>query len=299
MLIATAARDEDHRQATLTAYAAAVCAAMDAIDAALPDGLELDDLSRHVGFSPYWFHRVFTALLGETPGAYARRARLAWAAGRLRSGGQSITELALECGYATPSAFTRAFRQVFGRAPSELRGDEPARRRVAPGELVDRWRAAKELTMNLEIRDFEPRTVAYVRHVGPYEGVGRAWGKLMMWAGMNRLLKGAPELLGISYDDPHLVAPERLRHDACVVVPAGTQGKGDVGIREIAGGRYAVARHVGPYSRLDETYTALLRDWLPGSGHSPRDEPCLEFYRNDPRQTPEAELITDVCVAIS
>ena len=59
-----------------------------------------------------------------------------------------------------------------------------------------------------------------------------------------------------------------------------------------------MATHHGPYDKLNETYAALMGQWLPAHGREPRMDPCLEFYLNDPQTTAPADLLTDVCVPL-
>jgi AraC family transcriptional regulator len=66
--------------------------------------------------------RVVTAAGGEAPASLRRRVLLERAAFRLLEGGFRILEIALEAGYASHEAFTRAFRRAYGSAPSEWRG---------------------------------------------------------------------------------------------------------------------------------------------------------------------------------
>jgi len=73
-------------------------------------------------FSPYHFHRIFAAFTGEPLAAFIRRLRLECAAQRLVHLDASVTEIALDAGYETPAAFTRAFSAHFGVAPSAYRG---------------------------------------------------------------------------------------------------------------------------------------------------------------------------------
>lgn len=73
-------------------------------------------------------------------------------------------------------------------------------------------------------------------------------------------------MLGVSYDDPEVTAPEKLRYDAALTVREGVEGEGDVGVQTIGPGEYAVTRHIGPYQRLSETYARLCGEWLPASG---------------------------------
>ena len=62
---------------------------------------------------------------GASFGARLREARLLAAQQLLIRGGTSITEIAYGCGFANPSAFSRAFRARFGCAPRDMRGSAP------------------------------------------------------------------------------------------------------------------------------------------------------------------------------
>lgn len=152
--------------------------------------------------------------------------------------------------------------------------------------------------MDISIKTFEPIRVACVRHVGPYAACEPAWQKLCGWAGQKGLLGPDTLAIGIGYDDPASTPAELLRFDACLSVPASVQGEGEVGIKTIPGGRYAVAVHVGPYSGLEQAYKELYGRWLPEQGLKPRDEPCFEVYRNDPSFTPAEKLVTEICVPL-
>lgn len=79
------------------------------------------DLARSAFQSRTQFHRVFRALLAETPAAMRRRLLLERAAWRLGRTDDAITEIALDAQYGSLEAFTRAFRKAFGVSPSLYR----------------------------------------------------------------------------------------------------------------------------------------------------------------------------------
>jgi len=82
---------------------------------------ETPDLARRAFQSRTQFHRLFRALLEETPAAMRRRLlleRAAWQLGRTAS---AVTEIAFEAQYGSLEAFTRAFRKAFGVSPSLYR----------------------------------------------------------------------------------------------------------------------------------------------------------------------------------
>jgi AraC family transcriptional regulator len=70
------------------------------------------------------------AAVGEAPGALRRRLLLERAAWRLTRSQSSATDVALEAGYDSLGAFTRAFGRAFGAPPSAYRAQPPASYRL-------------------------------------------------------------------------------------------------------------------------------------------------------------------------
>jgi len=79
------------------------------------------DLARQAYQSRTQFHRLFRTVVEETPGAMRRRLLLERAAFQLAHTGVSVTEVALDAGYGSLEAFTRAFRRAFRISPSLYR----------------------------------------------------------------------------------------------------------------------------------------------------------------------------------
>ena len=86
-------------------------------DPASPD--ELPELAREAGASPRTIQRLFLAETGLAFSRWRQRLRLLQAAAALGEG-KSVTEAALDAGYAGTSAFIAAFRKHFGVTPSRL-----------------------------------------------------------------------------------------------------------------------------------------------------------------------------------
>ena len=87
----------------------------------LQEPLDIAGLASAVGFSERTLLRRFRAALGMSPGAYYRALRLDAGKRLLENSALSIAEVAVACGFETRGAFTRAFRETYGRAPSHLR----------------------------------------------------------------------------------------------------------------------------------------------------------------------------------
>lgn len=274
------------RTTTLEDYRERVLRVLLHIQHHLDEPLDLDELAGVAAFSPYHFHRVFRGMVGESVGGHVRRLRLERAAIELKTGDRPVVQVALDAGYGSHEAFTRAFRASFGVAPTEFRErHDPAS--FEPAEPA-------EPDMKVEIKQMEPLHVAFVRHTGPYDRCGSAWEKLMTWAGSEGLVGAGTQFIGMCWDDPEITPPERVRYDACVTIDRDVRPSGELGVQEIAGGPYAMTTHFGPYSEFDRTYVKLIGQWAPRSGRELRPLPCLEFYLNSPENTDPEDLVTDI-----
>ena len=97
------------------------------IEQHLDEPLALEQLAARAGLSPYHFSRLFTARMGRSAMAHVRGRRLVRGARRLcEEPDLKLVELALDCGFESQEAFTRAFKRVFGVSPGRFRTDSPS-----------------------------------------------------------------------------------------------------------------------------------------------------------------------------
>jgi len=258
------------------------------IEEHLDEPLDLPTLAAVAHFSPFHFHRLFAAWMGETLGDYLRRRRLQTAATRLDMQARlTVLEAALSVGFGSGEAFTRAFRAFFGCSPTAWRRQRVERLRAnrnsgqagrnpglddpaQAGQHEGPQHAEPEMTMNVQVLDLPPTRIGNLRHVGPYgPGVADFWqAEVYPWMVAHRLLD--QPRYGISQDDPSIVPAEQCRYDACVALPEGFEAPRQMLTTTLPGGRYAVLRFEGTVFQISEHWQALLRDWLPrGSDEQP------------------------------
>jgi AraC-like DNA-binding protein len=108
------------------------------LDAMAAEEISLDDAAAHVGLSPFHFLRLFKAVLGVTPHQYLVRARLRRAARLLADDTRSISDVALDVGFADLSNFVRTFHRAAGVSPRGFRRAARGDRKI----LQDRIAAA-------------------------------------------------------------------------------------------------------------------------------------------------------------
>ncbi len=84
-------------------------------------GLSVEELAFLCHMSVATFRRHFNRAFGMSPRAWLQRERLKLAAQALAARGASPKQIYREAGFATPSAFGRAFRRHFGQTPGEYR----------------------------------------------------------------------------------------------------------------------------------------------------------------------------------
>ena len=83
------------------------------IDEHLEEQLSLEMLAEKFHFSTFYFHRIFSAVVGKSLAAYVRDRRILRAAALLYSTEKPVLEIALDCGFQSAQAFSRAFIRSF------------------------------------------------------------------------------------------------------------------------------------------------------------------------------------------
>ena len=292
---------------------------VDHIQTHLADPLDLEQLAAVACFSPFHFHRLFRAWMGETLQAFVHRLRLERAAQLLVfDQAKSISDIAQECGFSSASTFARAFKAAFGTPAGEWR-----KRKICQENRKD-WEACKgaplgfsnvaapsvrheEIPMtntrlDVQVRRLAPATIAYIRHIGPYKGdtalFRRLFNQLFAWAESRALMSPDASYLSLFQDNPNLTPAAKQRLEVALVVPAGTAPGGDVGIRIMEGGLFATARVRVKIEDYAAQWDSLIADWLPGSGYQPDHRPAMEFYLNDPGSDPEGRYHIEICLPV-
>lgn len=102
------------------------------IEENITDDLTVEDVSRQVLISPFYFQKGFSMLCGFTVSEYIRFRRLALAGSELVATDNRVIDIALKYGYDSPDSFTKAFTRFHGDTPSAVRKNGGSIKTFAP-----------------------------------------------------------------------------------------------------------------------------------------------------------------------
>lgn len=295
---------------TYADYKSRINAVYDYIEANIDKDLSLEELASVSNFSKYHFSRIFDAMVGETPFEFIRRVRLEKAASLLSiNTHKSVTEIALQCGFNDLAVFSRNFSEYFEVSPTEWQNGDSENSNQSqtidfPNLYINseqNWNQHMEQLQSAEVRDLPQKTVAYIRHTGPYQGdedlFNRLFGKLFSWAGPRGLMEQRNATpLAIYHDDPCVTEEEKLRLSICLPVPPNTHVDGEIGMMEIAGGRFLVARFIIVPQKMPQAWQWIYGSWFPASGYLPADALPYEVYVDPPEN---GKLTVEICVPVT
>ncbi|NOZ52776.1 MAG: AraC family transcriptional regulator [Gammaproteobacteria bacterium] len=261
--------------------------------------LTLEKLASISHISPYHFHRIFKAEVGESLNSYVKRIRLEQGAFQLKYTNKLIADIAVACGYQNGESFSKAFKQFFNCSPSSFKHNKVSaivKQSNAQAQIL-----AKQLPViqPIDIRILPKEKVIFVRKIGNYKkAAADAWVTLLNYAYKNELMYFDAKQIGITYDSPSITCENNIRYDACLKIEKELQPEGDIGLQYTHGGRYAVFVHQGPYENMCTTYEKIYSSWLPESNEALYNSPSFSLYVNNMNTVKEDELLTEIHIPL-
>ncbi len=137
--------------------------------------------------------------------------------------------------------------------------------------------------------------VAYIRHVGPYNLVGPIFGEVFAWASEKGLSIGP--MIGIYYDDPSEVSPEKRRSDICIVVGGEAVAEPDerVKLKVIPTTMVAYTVYEGPWEKYDiPGIYRSIGEWTFDNGYEVVGPPREIYHEFQTMERPEAKVLVEI-----
>lgn len=256
-------------------------AAIAYIEGHLEEDLNLKEASRIAGCSAYHFQRMFGYMAGVPLSEYIRRRKMSLAVSALMAG-ERVIDVALDCGYDSPTAFNRAFKKIHGVAPSKI-GEVGVSIKAYPpihfqitikGEQAMDYRIVKKdafkiigvsMPLDQEIeKNFEAVPGMWDRAAA--DGTIFALASLM-----NTEIHG---LLGVSACNDAEAWTYYIAVASTLDTPPSFEAY------EVPAATWAVFPGAGAGTAIQELEMRIVREWLPTSGYEYGDAPDIEVYLN-------------------
>jgi len=257
--------------------------------------IPLNELAFFSTYSPWHFHRMFARFQSENVKDYIRRLRIEKAAFELRVTNFPILEIAMEAGYTSQEAFTKAFRRTLGTTPSQFRKKFSKTKKAM---LLDQ--SLREMGIekdDLFLRKTSPFILLYRRKIGSYQempGFPEDPGFLFpfqTWLDANDLDWHSQKWIGISQDDPDITESSKIRFDFGTPFPPNRTVPKDLGIQKVEGCDRLQIRVRVPYEKLPQVYKILLEEFFPKYPRKLANLPPFEVYvTREPKSAPITDL---------
>jgi len=278
------------------------------IEKNLDKDLNLDDLSQKAFFSSFHFHRIFSAVVGETLNSLIIRKRIERIASIIAVGtDETLVDLAYRYGFDNASSFSRAFRKFYGTSPTEFKKNGVIKnRKIGRGVVSDEQyicsmnNMLKWLKMNaqIEVKKLAEITLAGMMHIGQPDKIGKTYERLFKWA-YSKGITNSPDFKAVTiyHDNPGITETAKVRQSACVKIKGDFKADGDIGKIVIKEGRFAVGRFEITPVQFQKAWESMCV-WVMENGYTFRDSDYFEIFHNDNRTHPKQKFIVDICIPV-
>jgi AraC family transcriptional regulator len=247
------------------------------IESHLSGDLSLEAVAGAAGVSRFHLSRAFSMTVGCALASYVRARRLSLAARALGGGAPDILAVALDAGYGSHEAFTRAFRQQFGLTPDELR----ERGSVAGLDLMEALNMhtnAGKTTLIAPPR-VVPSDALLIFGLGEHyvksnAGIPSQWDRFVPYLG------NIPGQIGnVTYGViGNTDEAGSIDYICGVQVREFPSHPAEFTRLRIPPQTYAVFEHRDHVSSMQSTWQAIWNDGLSSAGHEATDGPAFERY---------------------
>lgn len=235
----------------------------------------LDEVAAIGGVSRFHMSRAFAAATGHSVMGYVRARRLTEAAFALAGGAPDILSVALDAGYGSHEAFTRAFRDRFGLTPEEVRANGS----VPEPDLMEPLKMDETYLDNVSAPRFVDGAALLIAGFGERYTCETSLGIPSLWQRFGPHFGNVPgqkAMIGYgvccNFDD------DTFEYIAGVEVKDFSSLSPEFSRIRIPPQRYAVFATTDHISMIRRITNTVWSKWLPASGHQAADAPHFELY---------------------
>lgn len=252
------------------------------IEEHLAEEISYDELAHIACCSSYHYQRIFAYMAGIPLSEYIRRRRMSLAAIELQSGNKKIIDIGMKYGYASPTAFNRAFQSVHGKAPSIAKKEGTTIKSYPPISFKLTVKGVEELSYRIETKDS-------FRIVGAsfpldkeiennFIAVPQMWQNAAIngtFEKITPLMNNQPMgVLGVS------VCNNKEEWQYFIAVSSSIDTDNSLDEYIIPACTWAIFSGIGTGISIQELERRIITEWLPTSGYEYDNAPDMEVYLN-------------------
>lgn len=262
--------------------------AINYIEKNLTDEIEYEKLGQIACCSAYNFQRMFDYIAGIHLSEYIRKRKMSLAAVDLQGGDTKIVDVAAKYGYASPTAFNRAFQSVHGINPSSVKKEGMKIKAFPPITIKITVKGVEEMNYRIETKEafrIVGKSFQLSKEIEQnFLEVPQMWQDALLDGTIKKiisLMNCEPKgVLGISVCNDS----EEWRY--YIAVSSSSEIDGSLEEYVIPGCMWAIFSGCGTGKSIQELEKRIVTEWLPTSGYEFAQGPDIEVYFNpDPQNT--------------
>lgn len=265
--------------------------------------IEFSRISRIAGCSEYHFRRMFSFLAGMPLGEYIRRRRLSVAGMLLQTESVKVIDLALQLGYESPEAFSKAFQAMHGVTPSQAKKENTELKVLPPMTFQLTIRGGMEMNYRIvEKEDFY--IVGFKKRITmQFKGINPQMDSLVqkltpeIIAELKDLCDVEPKgMLSVSANFQGRTT-EGSELDQYIGVATSKAVSNDYDILHVAASTWAVFKVVGTFpDAIQDTWAKIYAEWFPTSGYELTGGP--ELLWNETPDTSKPDYKSEIWLSV-
>jgi len=274
----------------------------------LDKDLRLNDLSKKAFYSSFHFHRIFSAIVGETLNSLIIRKRIERIASIIAVGtDETLVDLAYKYGFRSASSFSRAFKKFYGISPTDFKEKKTfniskiGKVSISYGQYIcsiDNILTWLNMNAQIEVKGLPEMKLAGIMHIGKPEMIRYSYERLFKWAYSKGITDSKDfKAVTIYHDNPRITETSKVRQSACVTINREFSADHDIVPLAIPKGKFAVGRFEISSVQFLKAWESMCV-WVIENGHGFRDGDYFEIYHNDYRTHPEKKFFVDICIPI-
>jgi len=242
------------------------------IEANLDKDIHLELLASKFALSKYHFHRIFRALIGDPPYRYIEKRRLSSAAADLISSNKRIIDIAFDYGFNSHESFIRSFKKQYSHTPSQFRKKKPNTRfyeKCSIGSIELNLQKGK-VKLKPDIFHKSSFSIAGLTYSGhDTNEIFNLWQAFWLMVQEGKIILDNSECLGACLHDIDMRNKEVFVYCAGIEIDRALHIPKEIKSVNIPESTYAVFKHKGPISEIEQTYDRIYGSWIPLTGNIP------------------------------